>query len=45
MSYSDDDYDDQYEEYYRQYEEEESLYVDVGLPWNEDDDFYIQAYW
>ena len=38
MSYnSDDDYD-------KQYEEEEILYVDGGLPRDEDDEFYFPSY-
>ena len=44
MSYSDDDYDEQYEEYCRRYEEEEIIYVDGGIPIDEYDELYIQAY-
>ena len=41
MSYYEDDYDEQYEEYCRRYEEEEILYVDVGILKHE----YDEDYW
>ena len=44
MSYYDDDYDEQYEEYCRHYEEEEIIYVNGGIPRDEDDELYIQEY-